>query len=97
MGEAMSEGVKDRAPRLAPGCRLGIGEGQEDLLLIPEGALRLKGPARAIVELCDGERTLCEILEELTRRYPSDDATRIETEVIALLGRLRDRGALEFV
>ena len=96
-GPRMSEGVQDRVPRLAPGCRLGNAEGQENLLLIPEGALRLKGPARGIVELCDGERALRQIIEELTRRYPSDDATRIETEVIALLGRLRDRGVLEFV
>jgi pyrroloquinoline quinone biosynthesis protein D len=93
----MSEGAKDRVPRLAPGCRLRVAEGQEDVLLIPEGALRLKGPARAIIELCDGQRALRHILEELTERYPSDDATRIETEVMALLGRLRDRGVLEFV
>lgn len=93
----MSEAVQDRVPRLAPGCRLGTAEGQEDLLLIPEGALRLKGPARAIVDLCNGERALRQIVEELARRYPSDDATRIETEVIALLGRLRDRGVLEYL
>jgi len=93
----MSEALQNRVPRLAPGCRLSTAEGQEDLLLIPEGALRLKGPARAIVELCDGERALRQIVQELTERYPSDDATRIETEVVALLARLRDRGALEYL
>ena len=93
----MSKAGQDRVPRLAPGCRLGSAEGQEDVLLIPEGALRLKGPARAIVQLCDGERALREIVEELVQRYPSDDAARIETEVIALLTRLRDRGVLEYV
>jgi coenzyme PQQ biosynthesis protein PqqD len=91
----MSENVQDRVPRLAPGCRLGTAEGQQDLLLIPEGALRLKGPARAIVELCNGERALRDIVTELTARYPSDDASRIETEVVALLQRLRDRGVVE--
>ena len=88
----MSQAAQDWVPRLAPGCRLNTAGGQEDLLLIPEGALRLKGPARAVLELCDGERALRQIVAELTKRYSSDDAARIETEVIALLTRLRDRG-----
>jgi coenzyme PQQ biosynthesis protein PqqD len=93
----MSDLAHDSVLRLAPGCRLSAAGGSEDLLLIPEGALRLKGPARTIVELCDGERTLPEIVEELKRRYPSEDAVRIETEAVALLSRLRDRGVLEHV
>ena len=84
-------------PRLAPGCRLNAAGSPEDLLLIPEGALRLKGPARKIVELCNGERTLSQIVAELRRHYPSAEPARIETEAVALLARLRDRGALEYV
>jgi pyrroloquinoline quinone biosynthesis protein D len=87
---------RNRALRLAPGCRLNTAGGPEDLLLIPEGALRLKGPARTIVELCDGERTLAEIVMELQRHYPSAQPARIETEALALLARLRDRGVLEY-
>ena len=92
----MSGLERNRALRLAPGCRLNTAGGPEDLLLIPEGALRLKGPARTIVELCDGERTLAEIVVELQRHYPSAQPARIETEALALLARLRDRGALEY-
>jgi coenzyme PQQ biosynthesis protein PqqD len=65
--------------------------------LIPEGALRLKGPGRAIVELCDGQRATREIVEELKRRYSATDVVKIETEVAALLARLRDRGVLEAI
>ena len=93
----MSELAPDSVLRLAPGCRLNAAGEYEDLLLIPEGALRLKGPARAIVELCDGQRAIREITEELKRRYPSADALRIESEVAALLARLRDQGVLEAV
>ena len=93
----MSEIAPDSVLRLAPGCRLSAAGGPEDLLLIPEGALRLQGPARAIVELCDGQRAMREIAEELKRRYPSADAVRIETEAAALLTRLRNRGVLEAV
>jgi pyrroloquinoline quinone biosynthesis protein D len=87
----------NRVPRLAPGCRLNAAGSPEDLLLVPEGALRLKGPARTIVELCNGERTLSEIVAELQRHYPSTEPARIETEAAALLSRLRDRGALEYL
>ena len=91
----MSEFERKDIPRLAPGCRLNPAGGTEDLLLIPEGALRLKGPARAIVELCDGQRTLAEIFTELQRAFPTAQPARIETEAVALLARLRDRGVLE--
>jgi len=93
----VSELPQGRTLRLAPGCRLNDPGGPEELLLVPEGALRLKGPGRAIVELCDGERSLGDIIEELKRRYPDEDGTRIEAEVVAFLTRLRDRGVLEFV
>ena len=93
----MIEPTPDRVLRLAPGCRLNPAGGPEDLLLIPEGALRLKGPARAIVELCDGKRATSEIVEELKRRYPSTDAVRIETEVTGVLELLHDRGVLEAI
>lgn len=93
----MSEFPQDAPLRLAPGCRLNDAGGAEDLLLIPEGALRLKGPSRIIVELCDGQRTASQIVAELQRRFPSDDLVRIETEALKLLARLRDRGVLERV
>jgi coenzyme PQQ biosynthesis protein PqqD len=93
----MSKPAQDCVLRLAPGCRLSTAEGREDLLLIPEGALRLKGAARAVVELCNGEHAFREIIEMLKQRYPSGDAKRIETEVVALLARLHDRGVIEYV
>jgi len=93
----MSDLTHERILRLAVGCRLSTAEGQGDLLLIPEGALRLKGPARTILELCNGERALSEIVLELKRRYPSEDAARIEMEAVAFLARMRDRGVLEDV
>lgn len=91
----MNAPAPDAFFRLAPGCRLGRAEGQEDLLLIPEGALRLMGPARAIVELCVGGRAFGDIVEALKQSFPSADPGRIEADVVALLTSLRDRGAIE--
>jgi len=83
--------------RLAPGCRLNEAGSEEDLLLIPEGALRLKGPARAIIELCTGQNAIREIIAELEKRFGAENSGRIESETVALLTRLRARGALEAV
>ncbi len=93
----MSEVAHNSVLRLAPGCRLSEHGAAQDLLLIPEGALRMQGPARKIVELCDGKRPVSEIVGELQRRYGTEDAARIETETVALLTRLRERGVLESV
>jgi pyrroloquinoline quinone biosynthesis protein D len=93
----MSAIADDSVPRLARGCRLSTAEGREDMLLIPEGALRLKGPARSIVELCNGERTLRMIVQELTQLYSDEDPAVIETEVVTFLVLLRNRGAVEGV
>ena len=89
----MSAIVKATVPRLAPGCRMG--EGREDMLLIPEGALRMKGPARMIIERCDGQRSVGVIIDELCGLFPAENRTRIETEVVDLLAHLHGRGAIE--
>ena len=95
-GAGASGLAKDSVPRLARGCRLSAVAGQEDMLLIPEGALRLKGPSRAIVELCDGQRAVRDIVDELQRSYPSEDGGKIEAEVAAFLTRLREKCVIEF-
>jgi pyrroloquinoline quinone biosynthesis protein D len=91
----MSDLTRESVPRLAPGCRLSGAAGHEDTLLIPEGALRLQGPARGIVELCDGQRTLAGIVAELAQRYASEDSAKIEAEVLAFLGRLREKRVID--
>ena len=91
----MSEIALSAVLRLAPGCRLGSAENQKEMLLVPEGALQMKGPARVILELCDGRRAVGEIVNELHGLFPSEDVARIETDVIGILTRLRDRGVLE--
>jgi len=92
----MSDIARDRILRLAPGCRLNSVPGQEDVLLIPEGAMQARGPARTIIALCDGTRTFDALIEELKSLYPTADPARIESETAALLTQLRDRGVLEY-
>ena len=87
---------KDAKPRLRPGCRLSDAPGQESTLLVPEGILKLTGSGRRIVELCDGDRTLSEIVAQLHIDFPDGDKAQIERDTEGYLLRLRDRNVVEF-
>ena len=57
-------------PRLAPHVRLSYDQTrQRHVLLTPETVTLLNGTGAAILELCDGMRTVTEILAELRGRY----------------------------
>jgi pyrroloquinoline quinone biosynthesis protein D len=89
----MTEQLEGR-PSLKPGCRL---SSTGDVLLIPEGALRLQGPGARIVQACDGKKTLREIVEQLLGEFPGADRTKVSDETSAFLSKLAERGAVEFV
>ena len=74
-------------PKLARGCRMG----NDGMLLIPEGVLRLKGPAIEIVALCDGTHTYGGLLNSMRERYPA----MIESDVEEFLQKLLKRGVME--
>ncbi len=79
-------------PRLARGARLqwDVVEGRR-LLLVPEGALALNATAEAVLELCDGERSVAGIVAELEARYPG---ASLRDDVLELLERVAERGFL---
>lgn len=83
-------------PRLRAGCRFSHAHGQENVLLIPEGLMKLAGPARKILELCDGQRTFAQVLTELQCVYPAAPRDQMERDTASYLERLRERGAVEF-
>jgi pyrroloquinoline quinone biosynthesis protein D len=79
-------------PRLATGARLRYDEVREEhLLLVPEGAVRLNPSAVEVLELCDGERSLDEILEVLSERY---EGTDLSADVLVLIDGMTERGLL---
>ena len=68
-GDTQPPGPGRESPRLVTGARLQYDDVREEhLLLVPEGAVRLNPTAAAVLELCDGERSLDEI-ETLSARY----------------------------
>jgi pyrroloquinoline quinone biosynthesis protein D len=67
-------------PRLAPHVRLTFDQARRKyVLLTPETVTLLNDTGAAILELCDGERTVDEILTELRDRYDrvADDEVRL--------------------
>lgn len=67
------------------------------MLLIPEGVLRLQGPGKSILELCDGQRTLSDVVAQLQNDFPSADRVRMEADVHSFLNALAAKGAVEFL
>jgi pyrroloquinoline quinone biosynthesis protein D len=81
-------GVSDSdRPRLARGVRLTYSQArQRHLLLRPESVVVLNGSGASILELCDGRRTVAEIVAELGARYravPDDEVRRFLARLIA--------------
>jgi len=77
-------------PQLAPGVRLRWDDvRRRHVLLYPEGALTLNETAADVLELCDGERTIDDIAQELSSRY---DGTDVRADVERLVGAIAGRG-----
>jgi pyrroloquinoline quinone biosynthesis protein D len=77
-------------PRLVTGARLRYDEVREEhLLLIPEGAVRLNPSAAEVLALCDGERSLDDIVGALSARYDSAD---VRDDVVELVDAMAQRG-----
>ena len=83
-------------PRLASKARLRWDNVEKrHMLVFPEAALLLNETAAEILKLCDGERTVEEIVDTLARQFVGTDRTLIAEEVMDLLMRIRTRGLLE--
>jgi pyrroloquinoline quinone biosynthesis protein D len=77
-------------PRLVTGARLRYDEVREEhLLLIPEGAVRLNPTAAEVLELCDGERSLDDIVDALSARYAGAD---LRDDVVELVDAMTQKG-----
>ena len=80
-------------PRLVTGARLRYDEVREEhVLLIPEGAVRLNPTAAEVLELCDGERSLDDIVGALSARYEGADVRDDVLELVDAMAQKRTRG-----
>jgi pyrroloquinoline quinone biosynthesis protein D len=82
-------------PRLPTGVRLSNDQARGGfVLLAPERVVRADAIAVAIIQRCDGRRTLSEIIDDLCLAYKAE-RSRIETDVRALLAELAGKRMME--
>jgi pyrroloquinoline quinone biosynthesis protein D len=86
----------DSKPRLAPGCRLNDDGKQPRTLLMPERALRLQGPSLEIIERCDGQHTVQQIIAELQKIYSKAVPEKVAEDIRGYLKLLHEQRALDF-
>ena len=68
-----------------------------EVLLLPERVVVLHGSGRAVLELCDGVRTVDEVITRLTAEHPEHPERPehvVPDDVVSFLDRLRKEGCL---
>jgi pyrroloquinoline quinone biosynthesis protein D len=90
MMTAPTAGTIDDAdrPRLAPFVRLTFDPARErHVLLAPEAVSVLNGTGATILDLCDGRRTVAEIVAELRDRYDGVDGAEVRRFLARLVAK----------
>ena len=88
---ATEKAALERIPTFPRGVRLKHYEArQEWVLLAPERLIKCDAIAAAVLALCDGQRSLGEIIETLALHYKADQAV-IARDVVALLEGLQEK------
>ena len=82
-------------PRLATGCRWG-GTEEDRMVLFPEGAMKLMGTGRQVLERCDGQRTFGEILSELQKEFDKTDPEKIRADISTFLEQLQRKRIVDY-
>ncbi len=83
-------------PRLASRARLKFDSvANQEMLLFPEAALLLNETGAAIVRLCDGERSIDQIIDGLAAKFRGADRNVLRHEVESFLESIRARGLLQ--
>jgi pyrroloquinoline quinone biosynthesis protein D len=82
-------------PRLAAGCRWG-GTDADRVILFPEGAIKLQGTGRQVLERCDGSRTFGEIIAELQKEFAVADPGKIRDDISLFLEQLQKKRIVDY-
>ena len=87
-------------PRLAAGCRWGpsnaTGTEETRVILFPEGAIKLQGTGRQVLERCDGERTFGEIIADLQKEFGKTDPAKIRSDISIFLEQLQKKRIVDY-
>lgn len=86
--------TEDSRPMLPRHTRLRFDETRQRwVILAPERVLAPDETAVEILQLCDGERSIADVVNALAAKYAADRAV-IAADIIAMLGDLAGKGFL---
>jgi pyrroloquinoline quinone biosynthesis protein D len=94
-GILMAPPLDSSQPKLAAGCRWG-GSDADRVILFPEGAIKLQGTGRQVLERCDGKRTFGEIITELQAQFDKADPAKIREDITQFLEQLQKRRIVDY-
>ena len=90
------DGAQPWRPRLASRARLKFDSvANQQMLLFPEATLILNETGAAIVRLCDGARSVEQIVDGLGEQFRGVERAILRREVDAFLESIRARGLLQ--
>ena len=82
----------EQRPALAIGTRLQFDDVRnQQMLVVPEGVVNLNESALEVLQLCDGDRTVAEIIATLRDRYGGAD---LGDDVCELIGGIAEKGLI---
>ncbi len=65
-------------------------------MLFPEGMIRVQGTGQNILELCDGQRTIADLVAILAERYGKADPVKITEDVSSFLEALQQKRIVDY-
>lgn len=84
---------RNGVPRLRNGFRLQHEPAQDaHVLLFPEGMIKLSMSAKEILERCDGERSVDDVIAALETAFPGADLTN---DVLDFIGVATEKGWID--
>ncbi|HXJ89667.1 MAG TPA: pyrroloquinoline quinone biosynthesis peptide chaperone PqqD [Candidatus Binatia bacterium] len=96
----MSPPTDDSRPRLATGTRWAApttgGTDDSRMILFPEGAIKLQGTGRHVLERCDGQLTFAEIVTDLQNEFGRTDPEKIRTDISTFLEQLQKKRIVDY-
>ena len=96
----MAAPTDESHPRFATGCRWGpsskSGGEETRMILFPEGAIKLQGTGKLVLERCDGQRTFGEIIAELQEEFGKTDPGKIRGDISLFLEQLQKKRIVDY-
>ncbi len=83
-------------PRLAAGCRWGGERKKSRVILFPEGAIKLQGTGRQVLERCDGSAPSARSSRELQKQFGKTDPAKIRADISVFLEQLQKKRIVDY-